>query len=83
MKNREKTVEKRTQQDYTMAFKLGIVSRVEKGEFTYKQAQQHYGIQGRSIVLFWLTKYLSLLTYLPIIHTMLQSKETPAEKINR
>ena len=32
MKNREKTVEKRTQQDYTMAFKLGIVSRVEKGE---------------------------------------------------
>ena len=51
MKNREKTVEKRTQQDYTMAFKLGIVSRVEKGEFTYKQAQQHYGIQGRSTVL--------------------------------
>ena len=33
MENREKTVEKRTQQDYTMAFKLGIVSRVEKGEF--------------------------------------------------
>lgn len=34
MENREKTVEKRTQKDYTMAFKLGIVSRVEKGEFT-------------------------------------------------
>ena len=34
MKNREKTVEKRTQQDYTMAFKLGIVSRVEKGSVT-------------------------------------------------
>jgi hypothetical protein len=32
MKNREKTVEKRTQQDYTMAFKLGVVSRVEKGD---------------------------------------------------
>ena len=50
MEKREKTVEKRTQQDYTMAFKLGIVNRVEKGEFTYKQAQQHYGIQGRSTV---------------------------------
>ena len=29
MENQEKTVEKRTQQDYTMAFKLGIVSRLE------------------------------------------------------
>ena len=61
MENREKTVEKRTQQDYTMAFKLGIVSRVEKGEFTYKQAQQHYGIQGRSTVLVWLRKYGNLI----------------------
>lgn len=31
MENRENTVEKRTQKDYTMAFKLGIVSRVERG----------------------------------------------------
>ena len=83
MKNREKTVEKRTQQDYTMAFKLGIVSRVEKGEFTYKQAQQHYGIQGRSTVLVWLRKYGNLDWSKPTIHTMLQSKETPAEKIKR
>ena len=83
MKNREKTVEKRTQQDYTMAFKLGIVSRVEKGEFTDKQAQQHYGIQGRSTVLVWLRKYGNLDWSKPTIHTMLQSKETPAEKIKR
>ena len=83
MENREKTVEKRTQQDYTMAFKLGIVSRVEKGEFTYKQAQQHYGIQGRSTVLVWLRKYGNLDWSKPTIHTMLQSKETPAEKIKR
>lgn len=83
MENREKTVEKRTQQDYTMAFKLGIVSRVEKGEFTYKQAQKHYGIQGRSTVLVWLRKYGNLDWSKPTIHTMLQSKETPAEKIKR
>ena len=42
---------KRSQRDYGMAFKLGVVSAVEKGELTYKQAQQKYGIQGRSTVL--------------------------------
>lgn len=42
---------KRIQRDYTLAFKLGVVSCVEKGEFTYKQAQKHFGIQGRSTVL--------------------------------
>ena len=83
MENREKTVEKRTQQDYTMAFKLGIVSRVEKGEFTYKQAQQHYGIQGRSTVLVWLRKYGNLDWSKPILHTMSKQEETPAQKIKR
>ena len=34
---------KRTQRDYTLAFKLAVVEQVEKGELTYKQAQQHYG----------------------------------------
>jgi transposase len=49
--------EKRTQRDYTMAFKLGVVEAVEKGEMTYKQAQRKYGIQGRSTVLVWLRRY--------------------------
>jgi len=31
---------KRTQRDYTLAFKLAVVEQVEKGELTYKQAQQ-------------------------------------------
>lgn len=48
---------KRTQRDYTLAFKLAIVDQVEKGELTYKQAQQRYGIQGRSTVLVWLRKH--------------------------
>lgn len=48
---------KRTQGDYSLAFKLGVVSAVEKGEMSYKQAQQRYGIQGRSTVLVWLRKY--------------------------
>ena len=43
--------ERRTQSDYTLAFKLSVVRQVEKGELTYKQAQRCYGIQGRSTVL--------------------------------
>ena len=30
---------KRTQRDYTLAFKLTVVEQVEKGELTPKQAQ--------------------------------------------
>ncbi|CAN8139875.1 transposase [Thiomicrorhabdus sp. 6S2-11] len=48
---------KRTQRDYSLAFKLSVVDQVEKGELTYKQAQARYGIQGRSTVLTWLRKH--------------------------
>ena len=48
---------RRTQRDYTLAFKLSVVEQVEKGELTYKQAQERYGIQGRSTVLTWLRKH--------------------------
>jgi transposase len=30
--------EKRTQRDYTLAFKRSVVDQVEKGELTYKEA---------------------------------------------
>lgn len=49
--------EKRTQRDYTMAFKLAVVAQVEKGELTYRQAQEQYGIQGSSTVLKWLRRH--------------------------
>lgn len=48
---------RRSQRDYTLAFKLGVVGAVEKGQMTYKQAQRTYGIQGRSTVLVWLRRY--------------------------
>lgn len=48
---------KRTQRDYSLAFKLTLVDQIEKGEMTYKQAQTRYGIQGRSTVLRWLRKH--------------------------
>ena len=48
---------KRSQRDYTLAFKRAVVDQVEKGQMSYKQAQRHYGIQGRSTVLVWLRKH--------------------------
>ena len=51
---------KRTQRDYSLAFKLQVVNEVEKGLLTYKQSQVKYGIQGRSTVLVWLRKHGSL-----------------------
>lgn len=78
------TTTKRSQRDYTMGFKLAVVAQVEKGEMTYKQAQEHYGIQGRSTVLVWLRKHGKLDWSKPIEHSpMSKSKETPAQKIKR
>lgn len=81
----KKKVEKRSQRDYNLGFKLAVVSQVEKGEMTYKQAQKCYGIQGRSTVLVWLRKYGSLDWSNPKRYFMSnsRSKETPAQKIKR
>lgn len=48
---------RRSRYDYTVDFKLRVVERVELGELTYKQAQQHYGIQGAATVLRWLRQH--------------------------
>lgn len=76
---------KRSQKDYPLGFKLGLVSRVEKGEMTYKQAQRIYGIQGRSTVLVWLRKHGNLDWSKPNRLAMSPSKseETPTQKIKR
>ncbi len=81
----EKRQKKRTQKDYTLGFKLGVVKQVEKGDMTYKQSQKIYGIQGRSTVLVWLRKYGNLDWNKPRITTMNnpRSQETPSQKIKR
>jgi transposase len=84
MTNIDKHRAKRTQCDYTLGFKLAIVEQVEKGDFTYKQAQIHYGIQGKTTVLVWLRKHGKLDWSKPIsMPNMPKSKETPAQKIKR
>ena len=75
------TEKRRSQKDYSLAFKLSLVEQVEKGQFTYKEAQRRYGIQGRSTVLVWLRKHGTLdwssKRELPM------TKETPEQKIKR
>jgi transposase-like protein len=77
---------KRTQRDYTMGFKLQVVAAVEKGDMTYRQAQEIYGIQGRSTVLTWLRKHGKLDWTQPVRLIMPKTpkaKETPAQTIKR
>lgn len=69
---------RRSQRDYSLAFKLQVISEVEKGELSYKQAQKKYGIQGRSTVLVWLRKHSTLdWKELPIM----THKNTPEQRI--
>ena len=84
MKYSENQRKKRTQRDYNLGFKLAVISQVEKGEMTYKQAQKAYGIQGRSTVLVWLRKHgtLDWSKPRPRVPTI-EMKETPAQKIKR
>ena len=84
MNNKENSLIRRSQKDYNLGFKLSVVSQVEKGEMTYKQAQLTYGIQGRSTVLVWLRKHGTLDWSNPYIHHMLnpKQKESPLKRLN-
>ena len=53
-------VPKRTQKDYSLAFKLQVVNEVEKGLVSQNEAQRKYGIQGNATILVWLRKHGSL-----------------------
>ena len=83
MEELSKSTVKRTQRDYNMGFKLAVISEVEKGNLTYKQAQKKYGIQGRSTVLVWLRKHGNLDWSKPGLLLMSKSKETPSQKLKR
>lgn len=50
-------VTKRTQKDYTLAFKLQVVEEVECGQLSQRAACRKYGIQGTSTILVWLRKH--------------------------
>lgn len=84
MKKDPRTYQKRSQRDYSLAFKLQVVQQVEKGELTYKNAQSFYGIQGRSTVLVWLRKHGTLDWSLPKQYTLENNSElTPEQRIKQ
>jgi len=71
-------VAKRTQKDYTLAFKLQVVDEVEKGFLSQDAAQKKYGIQGNATILVWLRKH-GRLDWSP--KTSMSKKATPNKKI--
>jgi len=48
---------KRTQKDYSMSFKLQVVTEIEQGVVSVTEAARKYGIQGSHTVVTWLRKY--------------------------
>ena len=51
---------KRSQRDYSLAFKLQLIGELERGELNFSQANKKYGIQGHTTVSKWLRKYSTL-----------------------
>src|SRR5258705_1449396 len=95
--NENRDYAKRTQRDYSLAFKLQVIDEVEKGHLTWKQSQKKYGIQGRSTVLVWLRKHGTLdwtskvpmkqkappKTYISQLEAKIKSLEAEKEILNR
>lgn len=71
-------VAKRTQKDYTLAFKLQVVDEVEKGDLSQHAAVRKYGIQARSTILTWLRKHGRLNWYQ---NSPMPKKSAPNKKI--
>ena len=71
-------VARRTQKDYTLAFKLQVVEEVESGELSQHAVCRKYGIQARSTILSWLRKHGRLNWYQ---NTSMAKKSTRNRKI--
>jgi transposase len=81
-KHRAQGDRRRSQKDYTVAFKLGVVAEIERGDLNKNQAKFRYGIQGRSTVLKWLKKYGTLdWTNRPLAAMSSSSNKTPEQRI--
>jgi transposase-like protein len=72
---------RKTQRDYSLAFKLQLVSKIEKGELNRNQAKYRYGIQGRNTILRWLRKYGTLDWKTVNQITMIKKEKTPGQRI--
>ncbi|MCH8514912.1 MAG: helix-turn-helix domain-containing protein, partial [Cyclobacteriaceae bacterium] len=68
-------MDKKTQKDYSLSFKLQVVQEVESGELGIKAAARKYGIQAQSTVTTWLRKYGTFDWYNKTHLTMSKSPE--------
>lgn len=59
-KDKEHQYVKRTQKDYSYAFKLSVVEEIERSHLGIKAIARKYGIQSHSTVTNWLRKYGNL-----------------------
>lgn len=66
---------KRTQRDYSLSFKLQVVSEVESEGLSIKGALRKYGIQSHGTVLNWIRKYGTFDREYQIQHLMNKSPE--------
>lgn len=76
MKEKNKTkVVRRSQKDYTLAFKLNLVEEYETGFYTLASLQRKYGIQGSHTLKRWIEKYGNFDRSYQIPKTMSQTKD--------
>jgi len=73
-------VRKRTQKDYTLAFKLQVIEEVESGLLSQDAVQRKYGIQGNATILTWLRKH-GRLDWSPKLQPVSKKKPAPNRKI--
>jgi transposase len=78
MKTPQLPRKKRTQCDYSLAFKLQVVGEVERGELNFDQAGRKYGIGGNCTISKWVKKHGTLdWKELPTV----SKKKTPEQRI--
>jgi transposase-like protein len=78
MERQEHKRKKRSQRDYSLAFKLQVVGEIERGELNYDQADRKYGIQGNCTVSSWVKKHSTFdWKELPTM----TNKKTPEQRI--
>lgn len=69
---------KRSQKDYSLSFKLGVVQEVENGLISNRAAMRKYGIQGHGTITEWRRKYGN---FDIDNHSQSKSMQTPEQKI--
>ena len=71
----EREYVKRTQKDYTLAFKLNLVQEYENSNTSLAAIQRKYGIQGCHTLKRWVEKYGTFDRRYQIPNTMAQTKD--------